>query len=88
MSAQTDRIVKIESLLRRNCSANFQTLLDVWETYPATIKRNQAFLMIDSAASSFTTGPRTLTVSMPQLNSTNDWKLQVCVSAQRSCMHF
>lgn len=44
MSAQTDRIVKIESLLRRNRPVNFQTLRDFLEVSPATIKRDLAFL--------------------------------------------
>jgi len=44
MGAQTDRIVKIESLLRRQRQVNFQTLLHELEVSPATIKRDLAYL--------------------------------------------
>lgn len=44
MSAQTDRIVKIESLLRRQRQVDFQTLLNELEVSPATIKRDLAYL--------------------------------------------
>jgi predicted DNA-binding transcriptional regulator YafY len=44
MGAQTDRIVKIESLLRRHRQVNFQTLLNELEVSAATIKRDLAFL--------------------------------------------
>jgi len=44
MGAQTDRIVKIESLLRRHRLVNFQTLLHELEVSPATVKRDLAYL--------------------------------------------
>ncbi len=44
MGAQTDRIVKIESLLRRHSRVNFQTLLRELEVSAATVKRDLAFL--------------------------------------------
>ncbi|MDI1349856.1 WYL domain-containing protein [Aquabacterium sp.] len=44
MGAQTDRIVKIENLLRRHRLVNFQTLLNELEVSPATIKRDLTFL--------------------------------------------
>ena len=44
MGAQTDRIVKIESLLRRHRLVNFQILLHELEVSPATVKRDLAYL--------------------------------------------
>ena len=44
MGAQTDRIVKIENLLRRHRRVNFQTLQQTLEVSRATVKRDLAFL--------------------------------------------
>jgi predicted DNA-binding transcriptional regulator YafY len=44
MGAQTDRIVKIESLLRRHRRVNIQTLLHELEVSAATVKRDLGFL--------------------------------------------
>jgi len=44
MGAQTDRLVKIESLLRRKRQVTFQDLLNELEASPATVKRDIAFL--------------------------------------------
>lgn len=44
MGAQTDRLVRIEALLRRKQQVTFQDLLNELEASPATIKRDLAFL--------------------------------------------
>lgn len=44
MGAQTDRLVRIESLLRRKQQVTFQDLLNELEASPATVKRDLAYL--------------------------------------------